>query len=369
MAPAPMVHGGADGEHGGADGEGGTPGTAPWHRPGCGEGAHLHAAARQGEGRQATGDDGDVVVTLTPLDLLVRRTGRVPTDTLRRATTRSARFLALRNWSAAATSPLALCRWAVGGRRAVRPMGGEGKFWSARYGTYGGLNSLAANRATVSVTAGTDAGRHVDSSSDVPLRRSLRDQLLQARLRPPVLPGHPSPTTASRWSWKSSCSPAEGALGGDRQRAVRPARRCRPCRHRRHAHVLGHHLHRGDSSLGGGSSRASPPPPRTPITATLDGYGTAVAQITLGCRRAAPPTCRSACATVSARSAVSSRGADGPHRRQSPSLPPATASTRTTTSLTAGATGSYLFPELEIPGTYTVTAAARATSPRPASSR
>lgn len=330
--------GGADGEGGADGGGGGASGTDP-DAAKAPTSTLVRGVVKAGK----TGNDEGVVVTLTPLVESLDEPGADPAA----AGDETASALQLvSSGNFAAVVPLA-----VGGV-ARSSLGGEGKFWSARYGTYGG-NSLTANRATVSVTAGTDA----DGSwliSDVPLRRSYEISFSKPGFDRQSFQVTP-PDDGKPVELEVELQPAAGALGGI---VTGP-----------NGGLGGVDLVVTDgtltfsattSTVAGSQGRwliegLSTPATYT-VTATLDGYSTAVAQITLGVGEQLTDL------SFGMRTGAGSiggvvRGAEGPIGGVTLTAT-GEGEPRTTNSLTAGATGSYLFPELEIPGTYTVTASA-----------
>ncbi|MEQ1702161.1 MAG: carboxypeptidase-like regulatory domain-containing protein, partial [Ilumatobacteraceae bacterium] len=212
---------------------------------------------------------------------------------------------------------------------------------------------LATGRATISVVAGSspDGTWTID---DVPLRRSYEVSFSkpgfdrQSFVVTPTDDGKPVELDVE-------LVPADGALGGV---VSGPFGR-----------LGGVELSVTDGTLTFSATTSTDPtslgewfidglstPATYTITAVLDGYGTAVAQVALGVGERATNLAFTMTNGVGSIGGTVS-GADGPLGGIT-----LTASgngvTRTTTSLTAGATGTYLFPEMEVPGTYTVTATA-----------
>ena len=348
--------GGAEGgTAGGAEGEAGSDaagpdGTAPGTDPSATQAPTatlLRGVVKAG----ATGDDGGIVVTLTPLvSALDDQAAPGSVDTTDTASAASAGFGAVFGAGAVAASPLP----EAAGSPDAEADGStaNGKFWSARHGTYAG-NSLTANRATVSVTAGTDA----DGAwliSDVPLRRSYEVSFSKPGFDRQSFQVTPL-DDGSPLELEVELQPASGALGGI---ITGPD-----------GGLGGVDLTVTDGTLTFATTTSTAAgdtgewiieglstPATYTVTATAAGFGTAVAQLSLSVGE------RLTGLSFAMRNGVGSiggmvRGSVGPIGGVTLTAT-GEGVTRTTTSLTAGATGSYLFPDLEVPGTYTVTASA-----------
>lgn len=341
----------------GTDGSGGSDGDAGGDAPGAGEKAAqaptstvLRGVVKAGK----TGDDGGVVVTMTPL--VAGLAAETPTDGGAQpavsAPGSSAAALLGGNDSFAAAGLFGLLAGALHAGVSDAPIPSGGKFWSARYGDYTGT-TLLANRGTVSVpvSSGTDGSWLI---SDVPLRRTYEVSFSKpgfdrkSFVVTPTDDGKPVELNVD-------LQPGKGALGGIITGGGAP--------------LGGVALTITDgtltystttstdaASLGRWSVDGLGTPATYSITAVLDGYGTAIAQVSLGAGEQQTKLAFNMTAGAGSIGGVI-RGADGP--LGGITLTAAGAGvTRTATSLTAGAIGSYLFPDLDIPAAYTITASA-----------
>jgi len=339
--PASEV-GGERGTNGSAPATGtdGAPGSAPGTAPGTDQQSALAPTTTRFAGvvkAGGTGSDEKVLVTLTAL--VAEQDEEAPTDT-------PAGFLT----SAAETMVAPF----VGG---VSPplIATDGKFWSARHGTYAG-NSLSTNRATLAVApklaeSDTDG---VWTIEDVPLRRSYEVSFskvgfdTQSFLVTPAEDGSPLELDVE-------LKPAIGALGG---RVNSDS-----------SGLGGVDLTVTDGTLSFNTTTSTiageegewlieglSTPGTYTVTAVRAGYGTLVGQFTLDVGGSAKNLSFTMTQGVGSISGVvnNSKGPLGGVTLTATGE----GVTTTTTSLTSGATGTFLFPELEIGGTYTITTSA-----------
>jgi len=342
---------GTDGGSGGGGSAGAPPGTDA-----AAVSAPTSTLVRGVVKAGGTGDDGGVVITLTPLVAQSEPAAADAGTSATAGTTAATPGLTHhRDWS----DPVALAGGLAGAFAsslsepavAVGSTTG-GKFWSARYGAYAG-SALVTDRATVSITADSGA----DGSwliGDVPLRRTYEVSFSKPgfdRQSFQILP----PDDGKPVELDVELQPASGALGGVISGPSGP--------------LGGVELTVTDGTLVFSATTSTDPASRgtwlieglgTPatysVTAVLDGFGTAVAQVPLavGERRTNLAfTMQAGVGSIGGRV----RGDSGPLGGVTLTAAGSGVS-RNTTSLTAGDTGAFLFPGLDIPGEYTVTASA-----------
>ncbi len=341
--------GGATGGTGGTGTAGGS-GTAggPALPPGVTVGAPTATLVRGTVKAGATGANGDVVVTLTPL--VEGLSGSTPVAPSALQAVQSTGLISGLRLLGAVASPSNLSGASNSGGGAD-----DTKFWSARSGRYLGGTHLAGTLATLSVESTNSAVDGAFKFADVPLRRTYEVSFAK--------PGFDtqsfqiSPTDDGKpVEMKVVLVPGKGALGG---RMTGPTGQP----------LGGVKLSITDGTLSFTTTSSTDAGDRgqwliegisTPgtytVTATLDGYGTQVAQVTLAAKE------RKVDLGISMSSGVGSIAGRvlGPTGALGGVTLTASngATTRTTNSFTAGATGSYLFPSLPVPGKYTVTASA-----------
>ncbi len=355
---APGTGTGTDGapDAGGSDGgEAGAPGAAPGTDPKADKGptsSTLRGTVKAGD----TGDDSGVLVTLTSVAPSLD-----PADAGAPATVTSVTTAGFLGSPIVDDESRSLLSVALGfasrvGLVAEGRIATGGKFWPARYGTYTG-SQLVDGRATVSVTAGSlPAGTW--TIDDVPLRRSYEVSFYKKGFDRQsfqvTTPADPKPIELD-----VELVPASGALGG---------------RLRDSAGALGGvELTVTDGTLTFSATTSTDPatlgdwiieglstPSTYTVTATKEGYGALSAQEELGVGDTSTGldyVMTKGVGAIGGTVTGTIDGAPGPLGGITLSVS-GNGITRTTTSLSAGAVGSYLFPGLDVTGPYTITASA-----------
>ena len=349
---------GTDGapDAGGSDGgEAGAPGAAPGTDPKADKGptsSTLRGTVKAGD----TGDNSGVLVTLTSVAPSLD-----PADAGAPATVTSVTTAGFLGSPIVDDESRSLLTVAMGfasrvGLVAEGSVATGGKFWPARYGTYTGLQ-LVDGRATVSVTAGSlPAGTW--TIDDVPLRRSYEVSFYKKGFDRQSFQVT-TPADGKPIELDVELVPASGALGG----TLRDS----------NGALGGVELTVTDGTLTFSATTSTDPatlgewiieglstPATYTVTATKEGYGTLSAQEELGVGDTSTGldyVMTKGVGAIGGTVTGTIDGAPGPLGGITLSVS-GNGITRTTSSLSAGAVGSYLFPGLDITGPYTITASA-----------
>ncbi len=353
--------GGTAGGVPGGNGTGGTGGgaTAGGALPaGVIAGAPTTTLVRGTVKAGATGANGDVVVTLTPLvgdqtaSTTVAAAGAPSGDAPAALRFRSS---SVDPFTPPAPAPATPVVAHAGGRSSAVPGDSQAKFWSARAGTYTGGDRLIGTVGTISVESRNSDVDGAFTFDSVALRRSYEVSFSKPGFNTKSFEISP-PDDGKPVEMKVVLDPGEGALGGIVDTPDR-------------AGLGGATLTISDGTLsftttsstdaatrGQWSIEGLSTPGTYTVTATLTGYGTEVAEVTL------VPKGRQTDLRLTMSDQVGSisgtvRGGNGPLGGATLTASNGT-TTRTTNSFTAGTKGGYLFPGLAKGMAYTITASA-----------
>lgn len=346
--------GSSDGGGTGAGGNGGAGAGGPVLPAGVESGAPTATLVRGTVKAGATGQNGDVLVTLTPLvgdqsqsTAVVDPNAAAPASGLRRTNVAP-------QSSTAGARAVAVTAAARAQSTGASTADDQTKHWSARSGRYTGGDRLLGAVATLSMESKRSDADGGFSFGGVPLRRSYEVSFAKPGFDTQSFLISP-PDDAKPVEMKVVLQPAKGALGG---LVNGPGNQP----------LGGVKVSITDGTLNFTTTSSTDAADRgqwlvegisTPgtytVVATLDGYSTQVAQVTLD------PAQRTTDLNLTMTNGLGSisgivKGDGGVLGGVTLTASNGT-TTRTTNSFTAGATGSYLFPNLPH-GTYTITATA-----------
>lgn len=347
--------GSAPGDGGGNGVPGGGGGAAGGALPaGVVTGAPTSTLVRGTVKAGSTGKNGDVVVTLTPL---VGGQGSSTTVSAAGAGGGAPAASALLSRPDRALPAVSggIAAGHGGGRTASAPTDDQTKFWSVRSGTYSGGSHLIGAVGTISVETRNSDTDGAFTFDGVALRRSYEVNFAKPGFDTQSFEITPT-DDGKPVEMKVVLQPGKGELGGSIRRPDGQG-------------LGGASLSISDGTLSFTTTSSTDAASRgqwsidglsTPatytVTATLAGYGTEVAEITLG------PKDRRTDIVLTMSDQVGSisgtvRGNGGPLGGVTLTASNGT-TTRTTNSYTAGVTGGYLFPGLTKGVDYTITASA-----------